>query len=1046
MTGPLWLPGLVAGLATGLLIAFASILVVRVSPRRVLPAVTLLFVGLPLLHECWLWAGWLQLPWISISSLLPAVGATVLTAWAAKRMPALPIVNPVRRVLVELATAIAIVCCAYASMDLSVGQRVDRQAVILVVDRSRSIDWVDDAVGRIDAELRVAQLGMGEQDRIGVVVFADEARLQDPLRRKTDLSAPSVAELPRYATNIEAGLRRALAEVPYDAATRIVLVSDGVATRGDAESAAMALLASGVPVDFIPLDHRVGNNVAVSSVRAPSNASEGESIELKVALRTSKPARFGLRLRLDGEIVGEEQVQLVPGEGLLRLTQPAPNPGLHQYQVELVGVPGDLDTFAADNSGTAFVRVRGRASVLLLEGADSTAAPMQQALASAGFVTTLGTALSAPTSLAEFGRFDLVVLSDIPASSFSPAQLSALASYCTDLGGGLLLMGGEQSLGPGGYGATPIEAVSPLRFDLKQERRRSSLAEVIVIDFSGSMGASAGSSTKLELANEAAARSAVLLGAGDRVGVAHVDTEVHWTIPLSPLLDSASLAARLRAVSTGGGGIAIDTALRAGYGALIKEATQLKHLLLFADGSDSVDREQAPALVANAYREGTTTSVVALGSGSDVPALEYLSRLGHGRFYLVEDAQRLPAVFAQETVLASRRAIEEVPFLATRLSGAEVLRAVDFSAAPLLEGYVVTAAKPRAEILLGAPDSDPLLAQGRAGIGRVGVFTSDFSGRWGAAWVRWPSASALFGQLGRQLMRPADQPLISLEASASAGTLTVQLSAKRNDGHAQTSGTFRAIVVGPGDYRRELVLEPAQAGLYRGQLTPSAPGTYFVTAIDSATSSQVATTAVSLDSKDELASHSDRRLLARIAELTLGKERDTLAGIFLERPTKVAAFVPWLRPLLVLGALSLLLSVAARRLLLPDTLNRWWQARAARKLVEIRTPTASPAVTPWTSSLTRLVRRPERAVENSSSRTLDAPQRSQLSVEESLGALEFSTAAPERFASKQTANQAVASASQSAHGAPEPPIRGAERARTAAEILLERRRRTRGRS
>ena len=50
-----------------------------------------------------------------------------------------------------------------------------------------------------------------------------------------------------------------------------------------------------------------------------------------------------------------------------------------------------------------------------------------------------------------------------------------------DLGGGLLLMGGEHSLGPGGFGKTPIEDVSPVSFDLKQERRRASKEHRITV-------------------------------------------------------------------------------------------------------------------------------------------------------------------------------------------------------------------------------------------------------------------------------------------------------------------------------------------------------------------------------------------------------------------------------------------------------------------------------------------------------------------------------------------------------------------------------------
>src|SRR5262249_51230397 len=163
--------------------------------------------------------------------------------------------------------------------------------------------------------------------------------------------------------------------------------------------------------------------------------------------------------------------------------------------------------------------------------------------------------------------------------------------------------------------------------------------------------------TKLELANEAAARSAALLGPGDLLGVEHVDTIVHWSVPLGPVADKAAIDKAIRGVGVGGGGIYVDITLDAGYAALDGERVNLKHMLLFADGSDAEQMNGCEPKVADAYRRGITTSVVALGNGSDVPGLEKLSRLGYGRFYLIEDATRLPAVFAQETILAARSAL-----------------------------------------------------------------------------------------------------------------------------------------------------------------------------------------------------------------------------------------------------------------------------------------------------------------------------------------------------------------------------------------------------
>lgn len=59
--------------------------------------------------------------------------------------------------------------------------------------------------------------------------------------------------------------------------------------------------------------------------------------------------------------------------------------------------------------------------------------------------------------------FDLVALGDLPAKSFTSMELEQLRWYVEDHGGGLLLLGGQQALGSGGYAGTPVAEVMPVR-------------------------------------------------------------------------------------------------------------------------------------------------------------------------------------------------------------------------------------------------------------------------------------------------------------------------------------------------------------------------------------------------------------------------------------------------------------------------------------------------------------------------------------------------------------------------------------------------------
>jgi uncharacterized membrane protein len=879
--------------------------------------------SLPALYLGLTWTRLLPEHYLRFERPLLALPVAVLVVAIAHRLLALsPRQGAARRTLTELLIGVSALAAALAVVGAELGKPLDRLAVLVAIDRSRSIDLVPDADARVRAELQVAELGMRDDDRIGTIAFAAEASVEDPLRPRTRLPAPQKVELGRDGTDISGAIRRALAEVPADSAARIVVISDGVSTRGDPLEASAAAVAAGIPVDVVPLDQAKVPDVRVAALRMPPRASEGETLEMRIVTSASAETPVELRIFRDGQLLRKGTAKVAAGEDVLRLREQAPGPGLHRYDVEITSLDPKLDVRPEDNTGATFVRVRGQAAALVMEREPKLAAAMVRALEAAAFrVDTVGPS-SVPADIAGFASYDVLVLSDISAPDLSSTQIDAMASYVRDLGGGILLMGGDKSMGPGGFGKTPIEEVSPVSFDLKQERRRASLAEVIAIDYSGSMAMRAGKHTKLELANEAAARSAELLGTGDRLGVMHVDTVVSWTVPLGPLTNKAAISKAIRAVGPGGGGIYVDLTLRDAYAALDREKVNLKHLLLFADGSDAEERAGAFALVAGAKARGITTSVISLGRGSDSADLEKMARLGDGRFYLVEDAGRLPSIFAQETVLAAKSSINEVTFKPAPGAPGPAIRGIEVGALPALTGYVVTIPKGRAQVHLKGPEGDPILATWSVGIGRAGAFTSDFKDRWGSAWTAAPEAARLFGQLARDLTRRADDPRVRLEADAAGGELHVRANLVGDDGRAESFRRLKVRVGGPDGFQREVALEAVGAGAYAVAIPLSRPGAYIATAIDEIAGDPVATTGAVLSAGEELRpTGTDRGLLTRVAEITGGQVRDTLAGIYKERSAKRFAYTSLVPPLLLLSAFALLIGVAARKLALPERIS-----------------------------------------------------------------------------------------------------------------------------
>ncbi len=920
--------------------AFFLLLTIRLARdlrKRKAPitgAVLLCLGGLaPVVYQGLIQAQLIRETYVRFGHQFWVVGVAALAFFLAWRLSLLPQrMSRGRRALVVLFASLAGLAAALAVCEPELGRPLDRMTIIMMIDRSRSIDLVPAADARVAAELRLAEKGMHDDDRIGTIAFAAEAAVEDPPRPKSDLPPPQRVELGRDGTNLEAAVRRALAELPADTASRLVLVSDGVQTRGDILAAAATAVAADVPIDVVPLDQKTFPDVRVVSVRSPTHADEGEAMDLRVVTASTQDAELDVRVKRDGTVIHTGKVKVASGEDVLRLREVASEPGLHRYDVEVTATDPAKDGSPEDNAGSTFVRVRGPALALILEGDSGKGALLGGALEANGFRTVERGATGVPADIGAFAGYDLVVLSDIRASDLSTTQLDALASYTRDLGGGLMLMGGDRSMGPGGYARTPVEEVSPVAFDLKEEKRRASLAEVIAIDYSGSMGMMVGGQTKLALANEASARSASLLGSGDRLGVEHVDTRVAWTVPLGPVNDVNAIGSKIRAVSVGGGGIYTDVALEAGYAALEKETVNLKHLLLFADGDDAEQIIGCRALVTGASSKGMTTSVISLGHGKDSAELEVLSKLGGGRFYLIDDATKLPAVFTQETILAARSSIKEEPFKVGVGAPSPAIKNVDFKDAPQLRGYVVSVPKSRATVSLTGPEGDPILASWSVGIGRSAAFTSDFKDRWGAPWTKWPAGVKMMGQLGRDTARKADDPRVRLESDATGGELHVRADVVGDDGRAQTFRRLTVHVAGPDGFARDVSLEAIGAGRYGASVPLSRPGTYVATAKDEASGEAVGTTGAVLSAGEELRpTGSDRLLLSRITTMTGGKMRDTLAGLYDDRAARRFAYTPLLPLLSLIAACTMLMGVAARRLGVPAFLTAMFSARARQR-------------------------------------------------------------------------------------------------------------------
>ena len=78
-----------------------------------------------------------------------------------------------------------------------------------------------------------------------------------------------------------------------------------------------------------------------------------------------------------------------------------------------------------------------------------------------------------PDNLADLQNYELLILSNVPATALSQRQMEIARTYVQDLGGGFMMLGGEQSFGLGGYYKSVLEEVLPVRSDFEKEKEEA---------------------------------------------------------------------------------------------------------------------------------------------------------------------------------------------------------------------------------------------------------------------------------------------------------------------------------------------------------------------------------------------------------------------------------------------------------------------------------------------------------------------------------------------------------------------------------------------
>ncbi len=735
--------------------------------------------------------------------------------------------SPVRRWTAMVLRCVGVILLLLLLARLVRVERSQDMTLVTVIDRSQSIP----------AHLQVSSLDYLEtafkqrstHDQLAVVDIAEAASIAKLP------SADSV--LPRRSTSLTgresrlaAGIQMAMAIAPPDSAVRMLLSSEGNETAGDLKEAARVAKINGIPIDVLALRYQYAREVILRRLAAPSHARVGQSLPLRFVLDSTQATRGRLVLTLNGMPVdldpdGAELgsvVDLQVGTNVKTVTLPVDTSGVHEFEAVFVPDDPNTDQIPLNNRAGAVTSVAGPGHVLVADDDGLAGQWLVQQLRDRQINCRYMRVQEMPGSLVSLLDTDAVILVNTPNPALTFEQQDMLTRYVTELGGGLVMTGGPEALGAGGWIGSPVAEILPVDLDPPQKKQMPKGALVLIMH-----------ACEMPMGNlwgkRIAAAAVRSLTREDMAGIVAYNWNGvgdDWAHELAAVGDKKAIMQSIDEMVMG------DTPdlhahLQITYDALAACDAAQKHVIVISDGDPQPPTGQ---LLSQCKDAGITVSTVAVypHDPSHVNSLIRVAQLTGGRYYHAQDPAELPHIFIKEAQVVRRPLIWEETFTPqVRFGLSELLKGIH--GLPPLDGYVLSGPKEGlAQQVLVSEQGDPVLATCQSGLGRCVVFTSSVDTRWGSPWLTWDQAPAFWEQVVRWAGKSSQGTDCDIVVDVQGNDVQIQVEAVDQEGSFLSLTHIDAQVITPDMAPENVGLEQVGPGQFRGDFSASAQGSYLV--------------------------------------------------------------------------------------------------------------------------------------------------------------------------------------------------------------------------
>jgi uncharacterized membrane protein len=824
--------------------------------------------------------------WLLLLLLVP------LVVWLSFR--SLAGLGPVRRWLAILLRCALIILLTLALAEVRIRHQNETVTVMFLVDRSLSIpeEWesdpsspgksVDKRWERIRKFINDAVVRRGpehKRDKAGVIVFGRRPRLELPPSDVPNLNFTDVTSpIDGYYTDIGAAIKLALASFPEGTAKRIVLLSDGNENLGNAEEQARIAKTNDVQIDVVPLaaGQRNENEVLIQSVEAPSVTEQSAQLPIRVLVRSFNPrvveGLLTLKQISDGETVdvppSPKRVQVHPGLNPFTFKKSLTKQQ-QSYTYEATFQPetvfddrGDFvrryqpgEDRTENNRASTHVVALGQRRILLIEPKAGDHELLLDKLRAVGgdskFKVHSIEAGHLPEGKADLGVFlsnyDCVILANVPAEMLTEEQQEMIRSNTGEQGCGLIMIGGPEGFGAGGWQSTPVEKALPVDCDIKSLKIQGKGGLVLIMHASEMEN---GNRWQKEIAKLAIKKLSVM----DMMGMIYYDYTGgghKWHIPFQEVGGKRETMLRLVEKMSPGDMPDVDPALQKAYEALTKPGNDLstKHIIFISDG-DHWTAGNAILSKLKANKITCTTVCITSHGVAEEQKMNAVARATGGRFYNVKSPKALPSIYIKETRIVSQSFVYEKRFQPRLLFKSGPTEKMP-DALNALYGYVRTTPKasPLVQMPILAPPSGdqefPILAFWQYGLGKAVAFTSDARStpdrpRWDRDWAGSDMYLKFWEQVVDWSLRSVETGRLTMTQEYRDGKVKVSVDARDSNNQPLSDLIIRGGVTPPslqGEEGPRVAAKPMQLkfeqknlGVYEAEFKAELAGSYFINA------------------------------------------------------------------------------------------------------------------------------------------------------------------------------------------------------------------------